>query len=194
VPSTSKLPTLKPETLISVDVETAGPNPATHSMLSIGACLVDDPQSGFYAELKPVTDDVVEASLAVSGLSMETLAAEGLTPADAMRQFEDWVQLVTPDGHVPVFVAFNAVFDWMFVDSYFQRFLQRNPFGHSALDMKAYYMGMTGVSWGETSMRFLSPLYLAGRHLSHNALGDARDQADLFRQVLADAATRRGSS
>lgn len=181
---------LRPETYISVDVETAGPNPAEYSMLSIGACLVDDPASGFYVEIKPLTDAVLESSLAVSGLSMERLAAEGLTPEDAMRQFEDWVQLVTPEGNAPVFVAFNAVFDWMFVDAYFRRFLKRNPFGHSALDMKAYYMGMVGGTWGGTSMRFLSPLYLAGRHLSHNALGDARDQADLFRQVKAESEAR----
>jgi DNA polymerase III epsilon subunit-like protein len=188
------VPTERPETLISVDVETAGPTPGEYSMLSIGACLVSDPDSGFYAELKPLTDAVVEESLAVSGLSMERLADEGLTAQDAMRQFEDWIELVTPSGNVPVFVAFNAVFDWMFVDSYFQRFLKRNPFGHSALDMKAYYMGMAGGTWAGTSMRVLSPLYLAGRHLSHNALGDARDQADLFRQILAEAAERRGSA
>lgn len=119
----------RPETLISVDVETAGPIPFEYSMLSIGACLVDDPASGFYCELKPLTDAVIESSLAVSGLSMEKLGEEGLTPADAMRQFEDWIELVTPPGSVPVFVAFNAVFDWMFVDSYFHRFLKRNPFG-----------------------------------------------------------------
>jgi ribonuclease T len=183
----------RPETFISVDVETAGPSPAEYSMLSIGACLVSDPETGFYAELKPLTDAVLESSLAVSGLSMEKLAEDGLTPQDAMRQFEDWIELVTPPGNVPVFVAFNAVFDWMFVDAYFQRFLKRNPFGHSALDMKAFYMGMAGGTWAGTSMRVLSPLYLAGRHLSHNALGDARDQADLFRQVQADAAARRGS-
>jgi DNA polymerase III epsilon subunit-like protein len=187
-------PEIKPETYISVDVETAGPTPEEYSMLSIGACLVDDPDSGFYVELKPLTGNVQESSLAVSGLSMEALAEKGLTPVDAMRQFEDWVEIVTPRGNVPVFVAFNAVFDWMWVDTYFHRYLKRNPFGHSAIDMKAYYMGMTGSTWAETSMRFLSPHYLAGRHLSHNALGDARDQAELFRQVKAEAEARHPSA
>lgn len=184
----------RPETYISVDVETAGPTPHEYAMLSIGACLVSDPTSGFYVELKPTTDASLEGSLAVSGLSMEKLAAEGLTPKDAMRQFEDWIELVTPDGHVPIMVAFNAVFDWMFVDTYFHRFLGRNPFGHSALDIKAFYLGYAGGSWAGTSMRVLSPLYLGGQHLTHNALGDARDQANIFRQVQADAAERRGSA
>lgn len=189
-----RVPDERPETLISVDVETAGPNPAGYSMLSIGACLVEDPDSGFYVEIKPLSDAVIESALAVSGLDMDTLARDGLTPADAMRQFEDWVQIVTPKGNVPVFVAFNAVFDWMFVDAYFQRFLKRNPFGHSALDIKAYYLGMAGGSWAGTSMRVLSPLYLSGRYLSHNALGDARDQAHLFRSIRDDAEARRASS
>jgi DNA polymerase III epsilon subunit-like protein len=185
---------VRPERFISVDVETSGPTPHEYAMLSIGACLVDDPQSGFYAELKPTTDAALESSLAVSGLSMEKLAREGLTPEDAMRQFEDWIELVTPRGNVPIMVAFNAVFDWMFVDTYFHRFLGRNPFGHSALDIKAFYLGYAGGSWAGTSMRVLSPLYLDGQHLTHNALGDARDQANIFRQVQADAAARRGSS
>lgn len=186
------MPAERPETYISVDVETSGPNPADYSMISIGACAVDDPESGFYAELKPVTDAVVESALDVSGLSMERLQRDGLSPADAMRQFEDWIDLVTPRGNVPVMVAFNAVFDWMFVDAYFHRFLKRNPFGHSALDIKAFYLGYAGGTWAGTSMRVLSPLYLGGQHLTHNALGDARDQAELFRRVRADVEKRRG--
>ena len=179
--------TARGETLISVDLETAGPTPPEFSMLSIGACLVDDPGSSFYVELAPVTDAAVPEALAVSGLSMQTLAAEGIPPAEAMRLFEDWVGEVTPDGHVPVFVAFNAVFDWMFVASYFQRYLGRNPFGHAALDIKAFALGRRGGDWAGTSMRYLAPLYLEGRHLSHNALGDARDQAELYRRIRDDA-------
>jgi ribonuclease T len=188
------VPIERPETYISVDVETAGPTAHEFSMVSIGACLVDDPESGFYVELKPTSDNVDESALAVSGLSMETLAAEGLTPTDAMRQFEDWIELVTPQGNAPIMVAFNAVFDWMFIDTYFHRFLGRNPFGHSALDIKAYFLGYAGGSWAGTSMRVLSPLYLGGQHLTHNALGDARDQANIFRQVKAEADAKRASS
>lgn len=182
-----------PEIYISVDVETAGPNPNQYSMISIGACLVDDLEKAFYVELKPLSEAFLESSLAVSGLSMETLAAEGVEPAEAMQQFADWVAEVAPAGTAPVFVGFNAVFDWMFVDDYFQRFFHRNPFGHSALDIKSYYLGMAGGTWGGTSMRFLSPLYLGGVHLSHNALGDARDQAVLFRSIKAEVDARHAS-
>lgn len=180
----------RPESYISVDIETAGPDPRTFSILSIGAVFVDIPELSFYIELKPVTSAVNEKALSISGLSMERLAIEGVDPAEAMARFADWVGQSLPEGHEPVFTAFNAAFDWMFIVDYFERFLGRNPFGHSALDVKAYYMGMAGVSWAATSMRYLSPRYLGGRHLSHNALGDARDQAELFRLIRAERDAR----
>ena len=174
------------EVFVSVDVETAGPNPARYAMLSIGACLVDDPDRGFYIELQPDSAEFEQEALAVSGLSLERLAVEGVGAAAAMRQFEDWLAQQLPPGARPVFTAFNAPFDWMFVDTYFQRYLGRNPFGHSALDIKAYAMGMAGSSWAAVSMRELSPKYLDGRPLSHHALGDARQQAELFRALIAE--------
>lgn len=178
------------EVFISVDIEAAGPNPRDYAMLSIGACRVDEPQSSFYIELRPETAGVDERALAVSGLSMEALARDGVESAEAMRRFAAWVDSVTPEGGLPVFVAFNAPFDWMFVEDYFQRHLGRNPFGHSALDVKAYYMGMAGATWAATSMRYLSPRYLGGRQLTHNALGDAKDQAEMFRMMTAEARER----
>jgi ribonuclease T len=177
------------EIFISVDVETAGPHPAGYALLTIGACLVSDPDRTFYVELQPDRDAAIPEALKVTGLSMTELAERGLPPADAMTHFEAWVNAIAPPPQRAIFVAFNAPFDWMFVNDYFQRYLGRNPFGHSALDLKALYMGLTGVSWAETSMRFVSARYLEGRTLTHHALKDARDQADLFRAMMKEAKT-----
>lgn len=191
----AKAQRVRPERFISVDVETAGPTPGQYAMISIGACPVDDPDRGFYIELKPDRDAVIPSALAVSGLSMESLAAEGTDPKTAMEEFAQWIRdVVPPQTHRPVFVGFNAVFDWMFVNEYFVRYDVENPFGHGGLDIKSYYVGMMGSTWEQTSMRHLSPKYLAGRPLSHNALGDARDQAELFRRISEDAAALRTAS
>jgi DNA polymerase III epsilon subunit-like protein len=177
------------ETLVSVDVETAGPVPALHSLLSIGACLVDDPEQGFYVELRPELAASRPEAVAVSGLSMDELARSGVPAAEAMAGFERWLGEVVPAGHTAVLVAFNAPFDWMFVADAFERHLGRNPFGHSALDIKAYAMAVTGSTWADTSMRDLAPRFLAGRELSHHALADARDQAELFRVLRSERST-----
>ena len=170
---------------ISVDVETAGPNPSAYSLLTIGACTVYGPSSTFYVELKPETMRALPEALAISRLSMERLAKRGKPPKQAIQQFEQWVNEQTTENQRPIFVAFNAPFDWMFVNDYFHRFLGYNPFGHAALDVKSYYMGLSGVNWQETAMRYVSAQYLEDRQLTHHALRDAMDQAEIFRLMLA---------
>lgn len=173
------------ESFISVDVETAGPNPGLYSLLSIGACTVTRPRKTFYVELQPVNENVKPEALLISGLSFEMLRENGTHPEEAMGQFDDWLVEVVPEGVRPVFAAFNAPFDWMFVNEYFYRYLGRNPFGHSALDIKALYMGLEKTSWLETKMRHLGPRFLEGRKLTHHALQDAIDQADILEKLLA---------
>jgi len=174
------------EAYVSVDVETAGPSPSQYSLLSIGACLVADPQRTFYVELQPVNDNFTPEALMISGLSLEELTERGLLPAEAIARFETWLAAEVPPGQQPIFVAFNAPFDWMFVNDYFHRFLGRNPFGHAALDLKAFYMGLTGVQWSETTMRYIAARYLSDRQLTHHALRDAQDQAELFQKMLEE--------
>jgi DNA polymerase III epsilon subunit-like protein len=176
----------KPECFISVDIEAAGPVPAKYAMLSIGGCLVEDPEQTFYVELKPEHTLATPEALAVTGLSIERLLERGERPERAMAMFEDWVLSEVPSGHRPVFTAFNAAFDWMFIADYFERFLGRNPFGHSALDIKAFAMGAGNTSWAATSMDVLAARHLGGRSLTHNALADAQDQAELFRHLLEE--------
>lgn len=172
------------EAYISVDVETAGPNPSRYSLLSIGACLLWKPQETFYVELKPMSDEMTPEAHAVHGLNLDDLKTHGLPPMDGMLEFATWIERVIQKGENPIFVAYNAPFDWMFVNDYFHRYLGRNPFGHSALDIKAYYMGLTRCTWQETSMSWVTEELFDGRGISHNALEDAVDQANIFRQML----------
>jgi DNA polymerase III epsilon subunit-like protein len=177
----------KTETYISIDVETSGPNPGNYSLLAIGACLVYQPERHFYVELQPVTLNFTAEALEISQLDPEKLRHTGAPPQVAMQQFAEWVANVTPKKSQPVFVAFNAPFDWMFINDYFHRYLGQNPFGHKALDIKSFYMGMTGVSFGETGMRHISDCYPALSPLSHHALQDAQDQARIFQKLMNTA-------
>ena len=54
----------------------------------------------------------------------------------------------------------------------------------SALDIKALYMGVTGVGWEETSHNAISQQLGLPTNLEHHALQDALDQAILFRKIL----------
>ncbi|HBX68667.1 MAG TPA: DNA polymerase III subunit epsilon [Chloroflexi bacterium] len=178
------------EIYISVDVETAGPTPRAYSLLSIGACVVQEPAQTFYIELRPVNENFVVEAMQVSGLDFAKLQRDGVPAQNAMTRFADWLAQVIPTGNQPIFVGFNASFDWLFIHDYFYQFLGHNPFGHKALDIKAYYMGQKGVTWQQTSMSRVSKFYLDDHPLSHNALQDALDQAQIFRQLLAEASIK----
>ena len=178
------------EAYICVDVETAGPipgpGPGGYSLLSIGACTISEPQYTFYIELKPINENITEESVSVHKLSLERLMVDGVAPEEAMKRFEDWLKNQAAPEQQPVFVAFNAAFDWMFINSYFYHYLGHNPFGHAPLDIKAFYMGWAGVPWSQTSWRFVGPRFVEDRHLTHHALQDALDQAELFHKVLGE--------
>src|SRR3954451_4081335 len=84
------------EALVSVDIEAAGPSPSTGSLLSIGACLIDDPSVGYYVELRPIAEHGWdEQAEAIHGLSRERLMRDAREPADAMRDFAAWLDSST---------------------------------------------------------------------------------------------------
>ena len=170
------------EAFISVDVETAGPIPGEYSLLTIGACCVDDDSRVFTAELKPINRNADPKALEVTGLSLDDLEERGATPETAMRDFAAWIDEVAGDA-TPVFVGFNAPFDWSFVNYYFHRFTGANPFGFTALDIKAVYMGATGSSWHDTRSSQIAKRLSPTLKGDHDALHDAKYQAELFRLV-----------
>ncbi|MGH8502772.1 MAG: 3'-5' exonuclease [Gammaproteobacteria bacterium] len=168
---------------VSVDVETAGPIPGVYSLLSIGACLVEDDSVSFECLLKPISQKADPKALKISGFSLEYLEREGLDPKVTMQRFAEWLGQVAGARSL-VFVGLNAGFDWSFINYYFHRYLHSNPFGFAALDIKALYMGATGVDWRESKSSEMVKLLNPKLTGDHDALNDARAQAELFRLII----------
>ena len=160
-------------------------------MLSLGACVVGDTESSFYVELKPITKNFDSESLLVSGLDLDELERNGVEPAQAMRNFADWLQEVTPPDSNLIFAAYPLAFDWMFVAYYLNRFLGRNPFGYTGFDFKSYYMGVSGTTWQEATTLSPKLRFNLAQDLSHNAREDAIAQAHLLMQLFLFADEQR---
>lgn len=176
---------------ICVDVESAGPNPASYALLSIGAALVEDPARSFYVELQPDKPGQTQEAAQIHQLDWAHLVAHGRPAQHALQDFVAWVQAQCGE-RPPVFVAFNAPFDWMFVNDYLHYYLGSNPFGHRALDIKAVYFGLRGVAWDATSFQAVSAAYGYTDALQHNAEQDARQGAQLFAAILQEIEERHG--
>jgi DNA polymerase III epsilon subunit-like protein len=177
------------EIYISVDIETSGPIPGVFSMLTIGACNINDPSQTFSCELQPISGNADPDAMKVTGLSLEALALTGEHPATALKKFQEWIASQIKPDETPVFVGLNAAFDWSFINYYFHYFLDSNPFGFAALDIKALYMGATGSSWGETRSSQMAARLRPQTQGNHQALQDAQYQAELFR-LIQSIATR----
>ena len=71
-------------------------------------------------------------------------------PEAAMPAYVEWIK--TLDGK-PVFVAYPAGFDFLFIYWYLMRFVGQSPFSHSALDMKSYAMAVLKAEYRESTKR-----------------------------------------
>lgn len=167
---------------VVVDVKTAGPDPGSHALLAIGACLATDPLVGCRLELVPTHDEVDPESMAEHGLSMKRLGAHGLSPAEGMKSLAGW--LAESVSGAPVMVAFNASFTWMFVNHYFRAHLGFNPFGNGAIDIKALAMGWLDRPWEMTSFASLADDMGLPMALPHEAFADSQCQARLLAAIL----------
>lgn len=173
----------KREIFISVDVETSGPIPGEYSLLTIGACEVYNPKNTFSGLLKPITLKFDPEALAVTGLSLESLAKDGGEAIEVMTEFCSWLEgCAGSDGEL-VFVGFNAAFDWSFVNYYFHLFLNRNPFGFSALDIKSMYLGAFNTTWRQTKSSKITSELSPTLKPNHEAVRDAQFQAEIFRLI-----------
>lgn len=175
---------MQDEIYFSVDIEAAGPIPGEYSMLSLGAYVVGEKDKTFYIELKPINNNFVKEAMEVSGLNLNDLSKSGDEPELAMKNFGEWVKQNAKESK-PVFVGFNASFDWSFVNWYFHKFIGENPFGFAALDIKAYYMGFSGCNWSETTSSRLPNEIKSPQPLTHNALEDAIAQGEIFNKLLS---------
>lgn len=124
---------------IVVDVESDNQSPANGSIVCFGAVLVSDPTKTFYGQIRPITNIWEEKALAVSGFSRE----EHLKfdePYVVMKQFDDWLNEVSVGN--PIFISDNPAFDWQWINYYFWKYLNKNPFGFSARRIGDLYCGL----------------------------------------------------
>jgi len=61
-------------------------------MLSLGACVVGNPEENFYVEIKPTSKEFLPDALKVSGFNLDRLEQDGQPPVAAMKSFKQWVE------------------------------------------------------------------------------------------------------
>lgn len=184
------------EIYVSTDIEADGPIPGVYSMLSFASAaymadkiMVDT----FQANLETLPDAVSDPqAMHWWGLHPEAWeqSRQNLLPAEeAMLAYVNWLAKLPG---TPVFVAYPAAYDFMFISWYLVRFTGHNPFGHSALDLKTLAMAIMGVEFLEAHKGNMPDNWFDPLSHTHVALDDAIEQGALFCNMLAEL--RKGSS
>lgn len=170
------------ETYISVDIETTGLIVGEDNLASIGACVIGNHKDNFYIELKPFTEKFRSESVDVCGLSIKYLQKNGSDIQYGMEKFRNWIR----KHQSPVFVGFPLAFDMAFINQYFLKYLGKNPFGRTSagIDIKTLAWSILNVDFHNTNKRNLKNYVKWGGNHSHNALDDAKEQAQLFERLL----------
>ncbi|MDQ3813123.1 MAG: exonuclease [Armatimonadota bacterium] len=178
------------EIYVSTDVETDGPIPGPHSMLSFGsaAYLADKTLIGtFSANLAtltgaagdPRTMEWWKSQPQAWAACRQNLQAPGV----AMKEYVAWLKALPGK---PVFVAYPAAFDFLFIYWYLIRFTGESPFSHSALDIKTYAMAMLKKDYRDCTKRAMPRRWFDQLPHTHQALDDAIEQGALFCNMLAE--------
>lgn len=157
-----------------VDVEADGPAPGLYSLVSIGAVIVAPAlDQTFYGQLRPITDAWVPEALAISGFTRDQHLGFD-DPAEVMARFADWI--AAHGGKRPMFISDNNGFDWSFINYYFHRFTQKNPFGHSSSNLGSLYKGVVKDA-------FASFKHLRTTAHTHHPVDDARGNAEALLRI-----------
>lgn len=137
------------EIYISTDIEAAGPSPGPNYLMSIGAAafnLEKDLLGVFEANLKPIPNSIMDPKTKSEFWDKQPEAyARTLinqqNADEAMHNFKNWIgKIRSENGNKRVvFVGYPAVYDFKWIDWYFNWAKIDNPFGFgNAICIKNY--------------------------------------------------------
>lgn len=178
------------EIYVSTDVETDGPIPGPHSMLSLA--------SAAYQADKTLVDTFSANLQTLPGAqghpknmrwwdgqpeAWRACRTDPRSPEEVMQQYDQWIRQLPGK---PVFVAYPVGFDFAFVNWYLFRFVGGSPFYHTALDIRSYAMAMLHSEFSASGKRSMPRRWFNGLPHTHVALDDAIEQGALFCNMLAE--------
>lgn len=178
------------EIYISIDIETDGPIPGPHSMLSFGAAA--------YLRDKTLVDTFARNLETLPGAqghpdtmswwktqpdAWEKCRENTVSPENAMNDFVHWLRGLKGK---PVFVAYPAGFDFTFMYWYLVKFTGRSPFSHSALDIKTLAMAMLKKTYRDSTKRNMPRRWFDNLPHTHVAVDDAIEQGAMFCNMMQE--------
>lgn len=181
---------LEDDIYLFLDIETDGPCPGIHSMLSFAA-IAFDCKNGifdhFQVNLQAIAghskDPNTMAWWAKNKAAWDLNTKNPLPPAIAMQSFAQWLLKFNVQ---PVVISAPASFDFTYLHWYCYRFLDgKIPFFKFGMDLNSFVCALTGQSY-KCSGRSNWPAQLEFKSEcgNHDPLTDARLHCESFLHIL----------
>ena len=137
------------EIYVSTDIEADGPIPGPHSMLSFASAAYRSDKTlvaTYEANLTTLPDAQGHPkTMEWWKTQPQAWAACRVSPRDPSAVMPEYLAWLKALPGTPVFVAYPAAFDFMFVQWYLVRFTGESPFAHAAIDIRTYAMALLGA-------------------------------------------------
>lgn len=179
------------EIYVSTDIETDGPIPGPHSMLSFASVAFDSygNEIGRFSRNLETLHGAVGDPETMKWWETQQVAREHcrtntVNPKQAMIDYVCWLKALPGK---PVFVAYPAGFDWTFVYWYLIFFAKESPFGFQSLDVKSYAMAVLRLPFTKTSKKTMPSSWFPKDVLhTHIAIDDAKEQGIVFMRAMLE--------
>lgn len=180
-----------PEIYIATAIETDGPIPGPHSMLSLASAAYQRDKtlvSTFTVNLEALPGARGHpATVAWWKSKPEAWAVcrhEPEPAGRAIREYDDWLRHLP--GR-PILVGHPAAVPYMFVAWYLHRFAGHNPFGTGAIDLRTLAMTLLHRPYRQSKTRHMPERWLADSPpRTYVALDDALSVGRLLSHMLDD--------
>lgn len=162
---------------ISIDGEFSGLDHTKYELISIGMCDCSDLDDNFYIEIQPTKPMDPEATK-IHKLSEQYLKENGKNRKTAAHLIHRWLSRRKTDQLI--FVGYPVVLDWIFLDQLFKEFGLENPFYYEQIDIHTMGLCLLNLEPGFGHELLRTKLKLGEMKNKHNALADAKHQAEEF--------------
>jgi len=181
------------EIYISTDVESDGPIPGKHSMLNFGSVALDVNKNilgTFEANLVPAPGAVQHPDTmkfwAKNQLAWARVTTNTENPKEVMIKYKLWLEDMAKYGP-PIFVAYPAGYDFVFIRWYMEYFTDECIFGYQSLDVKSYVMALLKTDFKQTTKNtFPKHWFDSTLPYTHTGLDDAMEQGIMFINILRE--------
>ena len=172
------------EIFFSTDIESDGPIPGIYSMLSFASAAFNEAGEmiGTFSRNLELIPGAIQNADTMEFWSKNSAAYAATRfdvrdPKEAMTEYVAWIKSFKG---TPVFVAYPAGFDFMFVYWYLIAFAHESPFSFSALDMKTYAMAKLDIPYRKAIKKNFPKHWFSDTKHDHIAINDAIEQGELF--------------